>query len=136
MATFDGDTTPAREYERAVNEIHLDENDPAQVYKRRIARQDSENRHLKELVVRLQAVLKEYQVAYPELKPTKTLDRAPTAGLEDPLPPLPPWISSPESLGPLLAAYDRRVQTLEGKLDAHKMEVEHLKDENTGPSST
>ena len=126
-ATLGGDTR-----EHAADDFHLDENVHAQIYRKKIAQFQSENRHLKELVVRHQAVLKEYQVAYPELKPAAKVDRQQPDGLEAPLAPLPPWIASPDALGPLLAAYDRRVQTLEGKLEAHKMAVEHLKDETTG----
>ena len=125
-------TASAREHDHAATGVHVEETIHSQIYRNKISQLQSENKHLKELLVRHQDVLKEYQVAYPELKTVTRLDRQPSDGLEAPLAPLPPWVASPEALGPLLAAYDRRVQDLEGKLDAHKLAVGHLKDEAQG----
>ena len=125
-------TTSVRENDNTASGMHVEETIHSQIYRNKISQLQSENKHLKELLIRHQDVLKEYQIAYPELKPTTNLNMQPSDGIEAPLAPLPPWVASPESLGPLLAAYDRRVQELEGKLDAHKLAVGHLKDEQQG----
>jgi DNA repair exonuclease SbcCD ATPase subunit len=88
-----------------------------------IAQQREDLQHLKELVVRHEAIIAEYQSAYPELNPHVKVD----AAGDGPTPPLPPWMASPQTMVPLLAAYDRRVQLLETSLEFHKQEVQTLK---------
>ena len=82
MATSSAETMRSREYEHAVNEVNLDENVHSQIYRKKISQQQQKIQHLTDYVVRLEAVLKEYQVAYPELKPATKLHRQPSEGLE------------------------------------------------------
>lgn len=87
-----------------------------------ITKQREDLQHLKELVVRHESIISEYQNAYPELNPHRKVDVG-----DGPAPPLPPWMTSPQTMVPLLAAYDRRVQLLETSLEFHKQEVTQLK---------
>ena len=87
-----------------------------------IAQQREDIQHLKELVVRHESIIAEYQTAYPELNPHTKVD-----GTDGPTPPLPPWMASTKTMVPLLAAYDRRVQLLETSIEFHKQEVQNLK---------
>ena len=87
-----------------------------------IAQQRDDLQHLKELVVRHESIIAEYQAAYPELNPHTKVD-----GDDGPTPPLPPWMASTKTMVPLLAAYDRRVQLLETSIEFHKQEVQNLK---------
>jgi hypothetical protein len=48
------------------------------------------------------------------------------ADLLPPDAPLPPWLTEPRQLSPLLAAYDRRVEGLEGQLAARREAFESL----------
>ena len=66
--------------------------------------------HLKQLVQRQEVVINNYQVKYPTVtRPTDTtIDEALDAEL-------PPWISDPHHLSPLITAYDERIRELDSE---------------------
>lgn len=64
--------------------------------------------HLKQLVQRQEVVINNYQIKYPGVSPPtdSALDEALDADL-------PPWVSDPQHLSPLLSSYDERIRELE-----------------------
>ncbi|CAM9333373.1 unnamed protein product, partial [Ectocarpus sp. 4 AP-2014] len=113
------------------------------LYEQELARTREENAFLQDQVRRVTAELKRYQVRFPRsaadaaASPTATgADGSGGRGGEgggkvceqhaaDDVP-LPPWVTSSEVMSPLLAAYDARIQDLEGQVAAQRGGMEEL----------
>ena len=66
--------------------------------------------HLKQLVQRQEVVINNYQVKYPTV--TRQTDPPIDAASDAELP---PWLSDPHHLSPLITAYDERIRELDNE---------------------
>lgn len=100
------------------------------LYEQELGRMRKENAFLEDQVRRVSAELKRHQIRYPQTaagvaegrKPAKAGGRQEMVGEDC----LPPWVTSSEVMSPLLAAYDARIQDLEGQVSGQKESMGEL----------
>eukprot|EP00752_Nemacystus_decipiens_P012773 g11312.t1 len=140
----DGEVKPPTEREALVVDALADK----RLYEQELARTREENAFLQDQVRRVTTELKRYQLRYPRAA-AEAAAAAAAAGTkwaggsggevdnsggaegsghtgQDVVEDLPPWVTSSEVMSPLLAAYDARIQDLEGQIAAQRDGMEEL----------
>jgi DNA repair exonuclease SbcCD ATPase subunit len=103
-----------------------------------LARMKTTVEHLQQVVQRQEIVINDYQIKYPSLSPNTSSSSSPEEE-EKAVAGLPPWVSDPLLMSPLLVAYDERLGELQAangilseQVSKQKLTHDEITKENAG----